>query len=275
MVSHSVSPVGSSNSLNRVSPSVNSDECFRDALQPTLKKPRRVSSRESVRTTEPHPHDVLFGRGGFVNKHPGNIVFRRIVEANKERYRCCQDELKALLSQSIVEVIRNQASPGRFLRQSSGGKGWVDAGETKALQKTSQALREGAVGGASASSSIACATRPMQPTQEEMIKDVLRRALQGSPNRRGATQQPGIASSEHPQSVAQTSVSAGLQVSSEESTLSTPTMCSTMKDLSSKSSGTSSTFASQECLALDDMEFDCHPIDASFFDIHTVSHVFH
>jgi hypothetical protein len=52
-------------------------------------------------------------------------------------------------------------------------------------------------------------------------------------------------------------------------------MCSTMEDVSSKSSGTSSTFTSQKFLALDDMEFDYHPIDASFFDIHTVSHVFH
>ena len=286
MISHPFSHVDSSDSLKRVSASENDEKDHCGVMHSATKKPRRVTSSDSLRTSEPHPHDVLCGRGGFVNKHSGNIVFRRIVEANKDRYRSCQDEHKALLSQSIVEVIRNQAPPGRFLRQSSGGNGWVDAGETKALQKTSQALREGAVGGASVSSGIACATRSMQPTQQEMIDEVLRRALHGSTNRQGATQHPDVASSRHTKPVSQTSVSAGVQVSNEESTLSSPAMTSTMKDLSSKSRGTSSTFTSgeiqcvveadtsQECASLDDKELDCHPIDASFFDIYTVSHHF-
>ena len=293
MISPTHSHIGSSNSLKRVSASVNSDECFRDVLQPTTKKPRRVSSRESVCSTEPHPHDVLCGRGGFVNKHPGNVVFRRIVEANKERYRSCQVDHKLLLSQSIIDVIRNQAPPGRFLRQSSGGNGWVDTGETKALQKTSQALREGAtedaspttfVGGVSASASVLvpAAGTMMLPTQQEMIDEVLRRALHGSPyHHQGALEQPDVVSSQQTNSVSQAFVSAGNQVSSEESTRSSQDECSTTDDSSSKSSRASSMMTSEEietsntleeCLALDDEEFDCFSDDASFLNIYTASH---
>ena len=279
MVSHTVSPVGSSNSLNRVSPSVNSDECFRDVLQPTLKKPRGVSSCESVCTTEPHPHDVLCGRGGFVNKHPGNIVFRRIVEANKERYRSCQVDHKLLLSQSIIDVIRNQAPPGRFLRQSSGGNGWVDAGDTKALQKTSQALREGAtddasattiVGEVSASVVAPAAGMLMRPTQQH-----------GSPYHQGALEQPNVISSQQTNSMSQAFVSAGVQVSSEESMRSSQDECSTTDDSASKSSRASSMMTSEEietsdtleeCLALNDDEFDCFSDEASFLNFYTALH---
>jgi hypothetical protein len=44
----------------------------------------------------------------------------------------------------IVEEIRNRTPPGRFLKQDSATKLWYDIGEKKALDKTRQALREGA-----------------------------------------------------------------------------------------------------------------------------------
>eukprot|EP00571_Detonula_confervacea_P012050 CAMPEP_0172307192 /NCGR_PEP_ID=MMETSP1058-20130122/8099_1 /TAXON_ID=83371 /ORGANISM="Detonula confervacea, Strain CCMP 353" /LENGTH=94 /DNA_ID=CAMNT_0013019287 /DNA_START=207 /DNA_END=488 /DNA_ORIENTATION=+ len=37
-----------------------------------------------VRT--PHPHDVLSGRGGRINSHPGNVHFREIIDAYKRQY---------------------------------------------------------------------------------------------------------------------------------------------------------------------------------------------
>jgi hypothetical protein len=44
----------------------------------------------------------------------------------------------------IVEEIRNRNPPGRFLKQDNSTKLWYDIGEKKALDKTRQALREGA-----------------------------------------------------------------------------------------------------------------------------------
>ena len=74
-----------------------------------------TSNTEPLRKIVPHLYDVLCVQGSFANKHPGNIIFRRIVEANIERYRSCQTEHKDLLSRSIMLVIRNQTPPGRFL----------------------------------------------------------------------------------------------------------------------------------------------------------------
>ena len=44
----------------------------------------------------------------------------------------------------IVDEIRNRTPPGRFLKQDGATKLWYDIGEKKALDKTRQALREGA-----------------------------------------------------------------------------------------------------------------------------------
>ena len=170
-LSHQVGPSISSKRTNNNTTS-DDDEYLPDGLQPETKKQRKSNTEEHrilpkevatqcVAVCDLHPHDVLCGRGGFVNKHPGNIVFRKLVDANKERYRSCPVDHKALLSQSIVEVIFNQTPPGRFLEKSPGGKGWMEVGKAKARQKTSQTLRERGVdeesvqvvGGASAANS--------------------------------------------------------------------------------------------------------------------------
>ena len=73
------------------------------------------------------------------------MAFRRVVDHNKETYHSCKKAYKILLSRSIVEAILRQNPPGRFLEKSKHQNGcWVDIGKTRAIQKTSQALREGA-----------------------------------------------------------------------------------------------------------------------------------
>lgn len=139
---------------------------------------------------EPHAHDVLSGRGGLINKHPGNVAFRRVVEANKQTYHSCKKEHKLLLSQSIVEAVQNQNPSGRFLAQEKGTGRWYDVGKARAIQKTSQGLREGAdkirkdlmgTESDSGSGKGAEAKRKHQPTQEEINEEVLRRASLPNP----------------------------------------------------------------------------------------------
>jgi hypothetical protein len=48
--------------------------------------PPRLQSQEGPRVREPHPHDVLFGRGQVKCSHIGNIRYRRLVWANKGTY---------------------------------------------------------------------------------------------------------------------------------------------------------------------------------------------
>lgn len=92
----------------------------------------------------PHPHDVLCGRGGGTNNHIGNSHWRMLVAANKELYVSLPKKQKMLLSKSIVNAVRSQNPPGRFLQKDSKSERWYDVGDQRATEKTSQALREGA-----------------------------------------------------------------------------------------------------------------------------------
>ena len=91
-------------------------------------------------------NDVLCGRGGLTNHHPGNVFFRRLVRLRQESYlRACKRD-KAGVAHTIVWTIRKLDPPGRFLKRKKLGKNntgiWVEIGDRKAREKTSQALRE-------------------------------------------------------------------------------------------------------------------------------------
>jgi hypothetical protein len=86
----------------------------------------------------PTDHDVLCGRGGLINKHPGNVVYRKVVEYNKAVYKQVPKRHRILVPQSIVQTIRN--SGGRFLQSTH--TSWTEIPPHRAVQKTSQALRE-------------------------------------------------------------------------------------------------------------------------------------
>ena len=78
------------------------------------------------------------GRGGKINFHLGNIIFRRLVDENKEVYHQIPKKHRNLVSQSIVQTMHNYGS--RFLEKK--GDYWELVSDRKAVQKTSQALRE-------------------------------------------------------------------------------------------------------------------------------------
>jgi hypothetical protein len=92
----------------------------------------------------PHPNDVLCGRGGGSNNHPGNESFRSLVNEVKLPYVNCSKLEKPLIARRVVEAVRNQTPPGRFLQRDGKTGLWNDIGDGRAREKTSQALREGA-----------------------------------------------------------------------------------------------------------------------------------
>lgn len=92
----------------------------------------------------PHDHDVLSGRGNFVNYHAGNEHFRALVRKHKVAYLACPKPQKGQFSRMIVDEMRLLDPPGRFLKQDKVTQLWYDIGDKKALDKTRQALREGA-----------------------------------------------------------------------------------------------------------------------------------
>jgi hypothetical protein len=91
---------------------------------------------------EPHDHDVLFGRGGGTNHHPGNKDYRKTVEDRKFDYVVSKRLEKPLVSLEIIRQRRALVPPGRFLKLDEKSGLWNDVGDKKAREKTSQALRE-------------------------------------------------------------------------------------------------------------------------------------
>jgi hypothetical protein len=92
-------------------------------------------------TTDINTNDVLCGRGGATNNHDGNRRFRSTVTEYQPEYLEARKKDKAVIARRIVRIIRERG--GRFLRRDDSTGQWIDVGDKKAVEKTSQALREG------------------------------------------------------------------------------------------------------------------------------------
>eukprot|EP00571_Detonula_confervacea_P017658 CAMPEP_0172312572 /NCGR_PEP_ID=MMETSP1058-20130122/17977_1 /TAXON_ID=83371 /ORGANISM="Detonula confervacea, Strain CCMP 353" /LENGTH=426 /DNA_ID=CAMNT_0013026073 /DNA_START=130 /DNA_END=1410 /DNA_ORIENTATION=- len=85
-------------------------------------------------------NDVLCGRGGGTNVHPGNRSFRDLINANRRAYLKARKNDKPAISRSIVRTIREMN--GRFLKKDEKLGLWFEIGDDGAREKTSQALRQ-------------------------------------------------------------------------------------------------------------------------------------
>ena len=121
--------------------------------QPSSRK-RKLSESGDDRSTNSEPdhssggkftltnNDVMLGRGSTPHRHPGNVTYRLLVDACKELYASCPKFHKVRLARAIVATVRSQGR--RFLQSVEEGEGlYRDIGDVKAVEKTSQALREG------------------------------------------------------------------------------------------------------------------------------------
>jgi len=104
--------------------------------------PEILNSPIVVPIDKPNDYDVLFGRGGMTNNHPGNRRFRDIISLHRPDYVCAIKVEKPNVARRIVAAIRGGNPPGRFLKKDSMGLKWYDVGNRHATEKTSQALRE-------------------------------------------------------------------------------------------------------------------------------------
>ena len=108
-------------------------------MPPKKKKEERPKAEPVVK---PHDHDVLCGRGGLTNHHPGNAWYRRLVRSNRPLYRASPKHTKLLVSKAIVHHVQSQNPPGRFLECHKKTGLWFPVAYKRAVDKTSQALRE-------------------------------------------------------------------------------------------------------------------------------------
>lgn len=101
--------------------------------------PNAVDKEGNILVTD---YDILCGRGGLTNHHRGNKRFRDIVALHRPDYVRAPKVQKPSVARVIVRAIRNGDPPGRFLKKDEKTGKWIDIGDRKAAEKTSQALRE-------------------------------------------------------------------------------------------------------------------------------------
>jgi hypothetical protein len=98
-----------------------------------------LDERKSSIIVDVNANDVLCGRGGLSNRHPGNRLFRRLVDHNKQNHQnSISSSYKHFMAVSIITAIERKG--GRFLRKEN--KSWVRVLPKVAHRKTAQALRE-------------------------------------------------------------------------------------------------------------------------------------
>jgi hypothetical protein len=85
--------------------------------------------------------DVLLGRGGMTNTHPGNIKFRELVAKYRMAYCTAPKGDKGALARYLCNYVRS--TKGRFLTRLASNGNWYEVGDEKAVSKCGQALREG------------------------------------------------------------------------------------------------------------------------------------
>ena len=107
---------------------------------PSHAAPLTASSAEdssSTRSDGVRRNDVLCGRGGRSNVHPGNRLFRRLVNHNRRLYQNSDSPLqKHYLIVSIIIAI--ERTGGRFLRKDENNR-WERVTPSIAHRKTAQA----------------------------------------------------------------------------------------------------------------------------------------
>jgi hypothetical protein len=110
--SHS-SPGSSSSSTSRLS----SNKRRRLAKVVVGTKSSKASAKAAAKVVAKYNiMDVLCGRGGLANRHDGNLVYRKVVDANKAFYKTVTNKRhRQYLAESIVLAI--QQAGGRFLEQ--------------------------------------------------------------------------------------------------------------------------------------------------------------
>jgi len=102
------------------------------------KKKHRTRQLDENVVVEPVENDVLCGRGGFTNNHPGNIRFREKALEFRPWYERSSKEEKQRIADLLVETVTSQGH--RFLGKGKDGL-WHEMVHG-AHRKASQALRE-------------------------------------------------------------------------------------------------------------------------------------
>jgi hypothetical protein len=112
-----------------------------DKAKTTKKKRTRPPRSFSADAVEPMHYDILFGRGGAINNHPGNIRLRDEALRLRPWYESVDSKTqKRKISIVLLETMKNENR--RFLEKLESDGLWHEVDDNGARMKASQALRE-------------------------------------------------------------------------------------------------------------------------------------
>lgn len=89
-----------------------------------------------------HRHDVLSGRGGFVNAHPGNHHLRALCAYRKKEWDDGNHATKRRIAIEIYQMVRKLNPPGRFLKKEIVSSGSGGEGKKKGKGKATEEANE-------------------------------------------------------------------------------------------------------------------------------------
>ncbi|CAB9496264.1 expressed unknown protein [Seminavis robusta] len=97
---------------------------------------------QGIKEEDIDDNDVLLGRGGKTNHHPGNASYLKLIEAREVEYMFLESRTeKTEYAMKFVQQLRKEGI--RFLKKDpKNGKLWNDVGDVKMREKVSQNLRE-------------------------------------------------------------------------------------------------------------------------------------
>ena len=105
------------------------------------RKPRKIIPEVKEYVDRYYDNDILFGRGGRSNHHPGNKKYRDLIVETQAHYRSCDKSRKTEVAQNLVDRIKNEFN-SRFLELDPETNRWYIVPNIVARRKCGQALRE-------------------------------------------------------------------------------------------------------------------------------------
>jgi hypothetical protein len=112
----------------------------RSKCHPKKAGTRICQSRKSSVEVVPTINDVLLGRGGKSNNHPGNRRYRQARDEIQPRYLKARKNMKKGICRELVNQVHSWS--GRFLVEHEPKSGHWYLATDRAMAKSSQVLRE-------------------------------------------------------------------------------------------------------------------------------------
>jgi hypothetical protein len=138
MYNNALTPASAPVPINSVPAPINTPSL----RNPKPKRPRRVIPKEKVYVDKYTDFDVIFGRGGRSNHHPGNKMYRVQIKEKQSIYRSCENKReKTVIAQCVVDHV-NKNQKGRFLELDTTCNRWYLVPNNGARTKVGQALRD-------------------------------------------------------------------------------------------------------------------------------------